>query len=165
MAQEAEQLGDSSYGESTITVTVPSLVQINGVDNIIFGELTADHIKNGHTQSDSVCVFSNVADHGYVVKAEGSGEDDAFTLSQVGGEGTEVPLAYEVTFGPTGNGTPINNPGDTVIGTGSESIACSSDNASFEVILSSENLEKVTAGNYSGTLTLTVSPPEEEPAG
>jgi hypothetical protein len=165
MAQEAGpgEIGEESYGTSTITVTIPELVQITGVDNISFEDLTYSNLTNGVTVADEggVCVFSNTAGRGYTITATGNGTEAPFSVTN-----GESELIYSVRFneGQTpASGAPLTHGTQSQVFEGDATTygsagGCTSANASFDVTFAAGVLQDATAGGYTGTLTLTVSP-------
>lgn len=92
---EAYLLGDTSTGESAVTLTIPPQVQITGVGDISFGTVTAAQMNAGVTVADDVCVFSNVASGSYTVKS-------TTTTFEVANGDDKVP--FSVTFNDTTGG-------------------------------------------------------------
>ena len=150
-------LGSTSTGSVSITATVPGRVQIGGLTDIAFG--TVDP-SSAASQSEDVCVWSNMSGRGYQVTATGSGASNAFTLT----DGTNT-LPYSVEWaGSTGqsSGTALTS-GSALTGLTSTATnpTCSSGapkTASFFVKMNATSLQAAVASSYTGTLTLVVAP-------
>ena len=149
-------LGSTSTGSVSITATVPGRVQIGGLTDIAFG--TVDP-SSAASQSEDVCVWSNMSGRGYQVTATGSGASNAFTLT----DGTNT-LPYSVEWaGSTGqsSGTALTS-GSALTGLTSTALnptcASGSKTASFFVKMNATSLQAAVASSYTGTLTLVVAP-------
>ena len=89
--RDSGSLGATSTGSITITVSVPSRVQITGLNDVAFTNV--DPSVNA-TNAQSNCVWSNTATKGYTVTATGDGTAGAFTLKS----GALTPIAYSVQW-------------------------------------------------------------------
>jgi spore coat protein U-like protein len=144
--------GQNSSGTVGVSATIEQLVQISDLDDFSFG--TVDGTQEV-TQTDGVCVWSNTG--GYEVSASSSsgggtnfqmdGPDNAtlnynvaWNHSNGANNGTSLDSAQQISGKPF-NGGP-NCGGNT--------------NATLLVTLPTQS--DVTAGSYSDTLTISVSP-------
>lgn len=133
-------------------------VQITGLSDVSFGILA--NLNADLNSAQSVCVFSNTKTNGYNVMASGTGTGGAFTLAS----GSRA-LAYEVQWsGSAGQTSGVQlSPNAALTGLTSTATqqTCNkgpATTASFIVLVRSANLSTATAGTYTGTLTLTISP-------
>lgn len=130
--------------------------KINALSDIAFGDLGNTSVDV--SQAQNLCVYAS--NNNYTIKATGSGAGGAFALRS----GTSN-LPYEVQWGFASgltSGTKLS-PGVALGGrsSGSPNIFCyfnSGSSASLIVTLRAANFSVASAGNYSGTLTLLVSP-------
>lgn len=162
----SEATTGSSTGSSDMTVGIPTLVKITKVDDIFVGS-SPDY--NGSdatlTDNDAVCVYSNMwSSNGtptYSVTLKGSGAGDAFTLACTSGNCNGDTIAYTAEWND-GTGYESVTAGSAKTGrTGwSNNIDCSgSTNANFRVTFTkNELLNNAYAGDYSGTLTIVITP-------
>ncbi|MFZ1426724.1 MAG: hypothetical protein WAS21_08160 [Geminicoccaceae bacterium] len=157
MAATDGTLGDTSEGSSDIDLTLPPTVKLTGVGDITLAP-NADALAANVTMFDDVCVYSNVtAARNFTVTASGDGAANAFTVT----DGT-TPIAYTVTFkaGTGGTGTALT--AGTVSGNfanGANNYDCTGGaTSSFDVTFSPDAMQAGFAGDYTGTLTLLVSP-------
>jgi spore coat protein U-like protein len=133
--------------------------RITGLADVAFGTINAP-IDQSNTQNVSVCsrqgTFSRA---GYSVQAIGSGSGGAFTLSS--GAAT---LDYDVQWADATNQTSgtMLQPGVASggFGSGADLFACffQLDTASLIVTIRAAQLASATAGNYTGTLQVVISP-------
>lgn len=141
---------------------VPSLAaaskaSISGLSDVTFGTIGS---FSDRSVSQNICVYSQSTNGGYSVIATGSGPGGAFVLSS-----GAAALAYEVLWSGSSNqsgGTSL------IAGTSSGGYAsvasqktCTNGpphSASLTVVLRSASLEAATAGNYAGSLQLTIVP-------
>jgi hypothetical protein len=133
-------------------------VNISGLSDVNFGALrpTAEARR-----AQSVCVFSNLPAHGYMVMAQGSGAGGAFVLDAAGAG--ELPFAVEWSDRPDiDSGMPLT-PGQALGGQTSTATdaTCGSGparSASLVIVLRAADLAAARAAAFSGTLTLTIAP-------
>ena len=71
-------LGATSSGSIAITLSVARQVQISGLVDVAFANVSPDAAA---VSAQSVCVSSNTATRGYSLLASGDGEGHAFVLS------------------------------------------------------------------------------------
>jgi hypothetical protein len=133
-------------------------VRITGLSDAAFGTLAS--LSADSVRSQDICVYSNSPTNGYYVQATGSGAGGAFTLAS----GSNA-LAYEVQWSPVSGQSTGTALSPNVALTGQVSAAtqpsCNSgpsSSASLIIILRSNQLSTVSAGSYSGSLTLLVAP-------
>jgi hypothetical protein len=138
-------------------------VQVSGLADVNFGMINSLSDQSNN-QNVSVCSYQDslqgwLAALPYSVVATGSGKNSAFTLSS--GAGT---LAYDVQWADSPNRTT-----GTMLQAGVTSgnfdnaaslLAClrPPENASLIVTIRAAQLTSATAGNYSGTLRITIVP-------
>lgn len=152
-------LGATSTGSVTITVQVPSRVQITGLTDIAFGSVEPN-VQAVSSQSN--CVWSNTATKGYTITASGSGTAGAFTLAS----GSLTPIAYAVQWNQsTGqtSGTALTaataSSGFVSTATLPTCLTSPTTTSSLIVTIAPAQLENMASlTTYTGTLTLLVSP-------
>jgi len=131
--------------------------RLTGLADVAFG---AVNVSADQTSSQDVCAFSNSNTGGYSVIATGTGTGGTFTLSTGAAQ-----LPYEVFWADTVNqtgGTALVAGGTTTGFTSNASQqTCNSGpsaSASLTVVLRATALSSATAGDYSGTLQITIAP-------
>lgn len=143
----AALLGASGAGAQALVA--PSLA------NVAFGAVPS--LYGDLTSAQNTCSFTGLGPVGYSVGAAGSGAGGAFTLTN----GTST-LPYEVQWAQTANATSgsalvANTPltGQTTAGL-LNGLTCllGVTNATLIVIVRAASLQRVTAGAYTGTLTV-----------
>ena len=160
-AQAATQgtLGATSTGTVTITASVPNRTQISGLTDINFTNVDPGTTA---TSAQNDCVWSNTATKGYSIRATGSGAGGAFLLAN----GALTPIPYSVQWSQTSgqtSGTALTA-GATLAGqvTTATSPTCGSapsTTSSLIVSIGATDLQNMVATtNYTGTLTLLVTP-------
>jgi hypothetical protein len=129
-------------------------VQISRLSDVSFGTIT--NVGVDQVQSQSVCAFSGLLGGRYTLTATGSGSGGAFTLSN----GSSA-LPYEVQWSTSsGQSSGTNLVAGSALTGQTMLLSCpvlQTTNASLIIILRSTALSTVTAGNYSGTLTVILS--------
>ena len=155
--------GTTSQGSANISLTLPKLVQITGMEDLAFGTYDG---AGAETVGASVCIYSNVVGGEYSVDAAGSGTASAFTV--VHGTDNTKTIPYVVTFNDedvaeTGTqiGTKGGAPAQITDQTGVDNEAgCTTngDNAWYGVTFTQADMLAVPNGSYTGTLTLTITP-------
>jgi hypothetical protein len=131
--------------------------RLTGLTDVSFGTITS---FADQTNSQSVCAYASSNTDQYSVTAVGSGSGGAFSL----GSGA-ARLPYEVMWADAASqtgGTPL------AAGSGSGNFAsrtnqqtCNSgppSTASLTIVIRSVMLNKAQAGDYSGTLQITIAP-------
>jgi len=152
-------LGATSTGSITITVSVPSRVQITGLNDVAFTNV--DPSVNA-TNAQSNCVWSNTATKGYTVTATGDGTAGAFTLKS----GALTPIAYSVQWNQstgqsTGTALASGTASTTFNSTATTPTCATAPATSSSLIVSISSAQLLTMASltsYTGTLTLLVSP-------
>ncbi len=141
----------NSAGTVDISVTIPTLIRIHGLSDILF---TFDP---GVTEAQEIdfCVSGNNAAGTYTaVLTSGEG---AFQLDNLGAK-----LPYHAEFdGSTaaaGTGDETYNTATASFGLNGELGNCVTPNASLNVYVSAADLNGVGAGTYTDTMTITVTP-------
>lgn len=133
-------------------------VQINNLSDVAFG--TIINPAADVSQSQTVCVYSGLILSLYAIKITGSGVGGAFTLTN----GTAT-LPYEVQWNASPgqmSGTAITS-GATLSNQLSVAVTptCTlgvTPSGSLTVLMRAAELSRAPAGNYTGTLTLMISP-------
>ena len=151
-------LGATSSGNITITASVPNRARITGLSDVTFA---LQDPNTAASNAQDVCVWSNTATKAYTITATGSGASSAFTLSN--GSGT-VPYSVEWASSSgqaSGSGLTAGTASPSLT-SGAVNQTCSSApaaSASLIVKMATVDLGTMSAGsNYTGTLTLLVSP-------
>jgi hypothetical protein len=151
-------LGATSTGSITITASVPNRARITGLSDVTFANQDPN---TAASNAQNVCVWSNTATKAYTITASGNGTASAFTLSN--GTGT-VPYSVEwaATSGQTSGTALTAGTASSSLTSGAVNQTCSSAplaSASLVVKIGTTDLGTMTAGgNYTGTLTLLVTP-------
>lgn len=134
-------------------------VQISRLVDVSFG--TIANFTTDQSISQTICVYSSAANGGYSVTATGSGSSGAFTLSASGGN----RLRYEVQWAASANQTTgqtltarVALGGLTSNGITSSCVFGFLPTASLITVLRATDLSTVTAGTYTGTLSLLIAP-------
>lgn len=132
-------------------------VRVTQLDDMAFGFVSGP----GDQQiSDNVCVFAHTVNDRYAVIATGSGGSGAFVITSV-----QDSLTYEVQW----SGSPNQSGGTSLVAgvtsptftSGATHQTCRNGpttSASLTVVLRAAELDRVTAGSYSGTLQITIVP-------
>lgn len=135
-------------------------VQITSLSDVSFGMVSS--VATNRTASQSLCVYTGSL-LGYTVTGTGSGSSGAFTLANAGN--SNVRLAYTAQWAFAGGQTAgtLMTPGQGVRSSGGLNLLCSlgsllAGTASLIITLPSTSLSAASAGSYSGTLSLMVSP-------
>lgn len=138
----------------TLNLTIPSLMQISGLNDIIFPAF--DGI-NPLIASESFCIYRNGAGL-YSVTAQGSGPALAFSLT----DGIS-PLPYSLTWNDTG--TTVAVTANTALANRANAFTANTtcngganNNATVGLSISVANINAVPRATYVGTLTLIITP-------
>jgi hypothetical protein len=151
-------LGATSTGSITITASVPNRARITGLSDVTFANQDPN---TAASNAQNVCVWSNTATKGYTITATGSGAASAFTLTN---GATTVPYSVEwnASSGQTSGTAMATGTASASLTTTAVNQTCSSaplTTSSLVVMMSTTDLGGMTAGgNYTGTLTLVVTP-------
>lgn len=159
----------SSTGSSDMTVTIPVLVKITNIEDL-FTDTTPDYdgAAANLTDNDNVCVYSNMSSsigtNDYSVTMTGSGTASAFTLACSSGDCSGDTITYTAFWndqsGTAGETQVTTNTALTNQTGWSNSVDCGAGtNANFRVnFTQNELLNNALAGDYSGTLTIVITP-------
>ncbi len=163
-------VGPVSTGTLEVSLNIAALVKISGLDDITLNPVRSPTTGNfldavGHT---NFCVYADTggAEGNFTITAQGSGEADAFTLSN-GGSDT---VSYEVNFA----GTPVRTntvggepltPNQPYVATGASAstaaLQClpdgSADTSTVWVTVPGSEIDGKSIDDYTGTLTLQIS--------
>ena len=131
-------------------------VEVSGLSDVNFGQIT--NFQTDLRQAQSVCVAANSSGLRYSVQASGSGSGGAFALSN-----GVYDLPYSVEWSPTPGGTSgvaLSASTPLAAQTTSERGPRCKDGptASLVVVLRASETSRALQGNYSGSLTLLISP-------
>lgn len=154
----------SSTGDLDISVEIPDLVQITGLNNIDLGTYSGSNLSG----EDQVCVYRNGSGEYEITFTSGSNNGAPDAASGVAAyeleSSTGDTIAYTVDFEDSVAGAYT----DTSVGinsaltgqTGDDASAnCGSgNNAKVRVSVAAATMESAPAGDYVGTLYMTVSP-------
>ncbi|MBL0319706.1 MAG: hypothetical protein IPP74_10540 [Alphaproteobacteria bacterium] len=156
-------LGATSTGSLTISVTKPARVKISGLTDLTLASWVDG--DGAVTLTNDVCVYSTRPSGAYTVKATGSGTASAFTLSA-----SAVTLPYTVTWNSggvgalanTGTALTANVTSGTLNNAATDNSNCAGttpgNTARIIVGITNANMQAISDGVYTGTLTLLVSP-------
>jgi hypothetical protein len=150
--------GPTSAGSVTISASVPSRARITGLQDVAF---TNQDPTSPAASAQNVCVWSNTASGTYTITATGSGTASAFTLTN--GSAT-VPYSVEwaASSGQTSGSALAAGTASASLTSAATNQTCASGpsaSASLIVKIASADLGNMVAGsNYTGTLTLLVTP-------
>lgn len=152
-------LGATSTASVTITVSVPSRVQITALTDVAFTNV--DPTTNA-TNAQSNCVWSNTATKGYTITATGDGTAGAFTLKS----GSLTPISYNVQWNQatgqnTGTALATGTASSTFNSTATTPTCVTAPTTSSSLIVSipsAQLLNMASLTTYTGVLTLLVSP-------
>ncbi len=151
--------GPTSTGTVTINASITSEVNITDLDDITFDATllsTQLAIGAGATQSDDVCVWSNLPSGGYFITASGDGAANAFALN----DGART-LAYNLDWSDNISTTSLstNTKSSQFISTATQTDCGGATTASFVVTIANSEIAAMEASsNYTGVLTLLVTP-------
>lgn len=151
-----------AVGNLIVTVEIPKLVEVSNLNGITLPGYTGQ--STGVGRNESFCVYSNSA-AGYTVTPSSPtsilGDSGSFALKLNSDTTKKLKYVVFVSDTPTGlDGTQVANGASSATFTNSSlSRACTGgDNAAVYVQILKTDLDKVPAGTYSETLTLTVAP-------
>lgn len=160
----------SSTGDSTITMTIPTLFMVSGISDIAFGTLTdTDAIITGSASTledfDTLCVYSNRNDFTYRVDLEGDGAGDTFRITHTT-DNTDF-ITYRVYWNDdatNARGSQVGSEGGTTAFAnnqdGSNQYDCGgTDNTRFDIEFDRDDILDVREGAYTGVLTIVISAP------
>jgi len=160
----------STQGSSTITMTIPPLVMVSGIEDLPFGTLTdSDGIVTGSavhlSDDDTVCVYSNQNDFTYDVDLVGNGAGSTFRITHTTDATDFIPYTvYWNDVQTNAVGPQVGSEGGTTAGlddqVGSNQYDCGgTDNARFDIEFDRDDILDVREGAYQGVLTITISVP------
>lgn len=140
----------------SVTVNAPSSnVKVSSLDGIAFGTYGSTQTNN-LSADEHFCIYSTASNGAYEITVS--------SPNQVGGNfrltrGSEF-IPYTLYFSPTGSGSGTNLVSTSSLsGNGSSSIDCLGvDNATLTAEILSTNIFIASAGTYTDTLTLVVTP-------
>lgn len=139
---------------AAMPVEAPAQMLLTRLSDMTFGALPTTGADQ--TQSESVCATSGVVGGYYSVTATGSGSGGAFALAN-----GSAALPYDVQWSSTpgqSSGTALTA-GSPLSGQTTALLNCTLTlTASLIVVIRGVQIVKATAGSYSGTLTITISP-------
>jgi hypothetical protein len=159
-AQE-EEVGPTSYGESTVELEIPKLVIIRGVADADLGTFDGQNINEFE---DPVSVSGNYASSPtYAVEATWSGDGACDgTTHELGSGANDLTVLVQWDDEAAGTLTTLNcgNTNDLTGQTLQDSTldAPGGPNARFRISATVNDMLAAPAGNYSGVLRLTITP-------
>lgn len=148
------QVGRISQGSLRISLNVAPQVQVSNLTDII---LARDGQEIATSRSE-ICIYSRTGQ--YQLKAQGSGLDASFKLTQADTEANDwsYQLKYDDGSGvrPLTSGVPLSGLG----GADPASVTCGTTGLNGQLQISSQptNGHQPHPGRYTGTLTLLVAP-------
>ncbi len=159
LASTQGTLGATSTGTITITVSVPSRVQITALNDVTFANVDPTVTA---TNAQSNCVWSNTATKGYTITATGGGTGGAFTLRS----GALTPVTYSVQWNQStgqasGTALTAGTASGTFNSTATTPTCATAPTTSSSLIVSIPSAQLLTMAsltNYTDTLTLLVAP-------
>jgi len=147
-------VGATSSGTSTISVTVPALARITAIDDIAFGTWTG---TGPLSSTDDVCIWTS--NTGYSITASGSGTGGAFEMT----DGTNT-VPYTVKWDDvagSSSGTSLTSgsalAGQTSSATSTNCNGGSALTATLGIDVTESSLASAPVGTFTGTLTLLVA--------
>lgn len=145
-------LSATSSGDLTISMTTEDQIQISNLEDIAL----ADSGSGDFAGASPACIYRN-GTGSYTLTASGSGDANAFTISDGGANN----LSYDITY-DDGTGAQALAAGNALAGrtnadTASKTCA-GGNNGSISINIAAADVSAVPAGTYTGSLTLTVSP-------
>lgn len=155
-------VSDPSEADLDVTLTVPTMYRISGIENLSFGTYTG----NGALSLDEdVCVWTNASGGAYRVTARGDGASFAFVVTKSGDTSKTIPytVRWNNTSGTSGNQALLaDTTSSNMTGANTVSIGCSTgpaNTANFQVSFSESALLGSVSGTYTGVLSLIISAP------
>lgn len=151
-------LGSTSTGSISISASVANRARISGLSDVAF---TNQDPASDASSAQNVCVWSNTATRSYTITASGSGAGNAFTLAN-GGSTVPYSVEWNASSGQTSGTVLTADTASASLVSTAVNQNCSSgpaSSASLIVKLASADLSTLPAAtNYTGTLTLLVTP-------
>lgn len=162
-----------SQGSSDISVTIPVLYRISGIDNLTL----ASYDGNGDERLNSpICIYTNNTTQTYRITLEGSNvcsggscpANDIFAIANdTNNQGINYTAYWNDEAGVgVGDRLQVGTSGGTVATTSvnqtgaSGSLNCGGgNNANLSIDFTEANLLAVQTGTYTGTITITLIPP------
>lgn len=153
-------LGTQSSASAAMALEIPRSVKLSGVDPIVFS-VTSAGVNENINVSDPICVYSNTGK--FQITATGDGPGFAF---KNGEESLDYLVFFNVPAAGAGNPFQFEQLQSGTLSTtsfrgDSTSIDCSGatgNSTYYEVAIRKEKLQAASAGDYTGSLTLTVVP-------
>lgn len=152
----AATLAAAIVAATSATSASAQFVRVRNLDDLVLGSLATPQADR--VVADDICVHSAANGARYAVTVRGSGPGGAFALS---GNGYQIPIEVQWAFAP-GQTTGIAlTPGVALTGRsdGRTNPGCNAaPTASLVVIARAADVAAARAGNYTGSLTITVGP-------
>jgi hypothetical protein len=155
-------LGATSTGSTSVSVEIPSRVQITSLQDIDLGSVDPSTEAKGSTNA---CIYSNQpaaggSGGGYQVTVSGSGAGNAFTVADGGNTLTYTAFWKNDTAAGDGTGVTSGAALTNQDGADTSSTSCSNTglNAKFTVVFSQTALQAAAPGTYTGTATIVIAP-------
>lgn len=152
-------LGATSTGIVSISITIPSLVQVSSLSDITLGS-TSSFPATGST---TACIYSNVASPSGSYYVTATSSNTSGTDFRVKDSGTDyiVYSAYWNNASSATQTTTLTSGTKTAQQTGGSatSLTCGgTPNANFNISFSASQVQGAPAATYSDTVTLVISP-------
>jgi hypothetical protein len=154
-------IGGTSTGTSDLTLTIPEYVIVTGMNDFAFGSWDGTAALD---LNDDISISGN-DDQGtpsYSVTLTGSGTSSAFTMARTSPASPAATIAYTVAFNDqtgTAGGTDATTNTAITGQTGvNQTLSSTTANANIRVQISLSALQDAPLGDYSGTLTIVVTP-------
>ncbi|NDC36693.1 MAG: hypothetical protein EBZ48_01425 [Proteobacteria bacterium] len=166
LAQTQGSEGETSTGNANISVEIPKLVKITGLNNLTMTGLSKyTGGAAGFDQNDPVCIYSNM-DTGsgeYTVRITGDSNPKASPSAgfYVGNATTDQEIVYDVEWNDqaTTGGTNVDSGIDLNNQTGfTNDAACGSSNANIRVTMTQADLLAVRPATYTGRIVILITP-------
>lgn len=158
-AATSGSLGTTSTGTLSVSITIPSLVQISGVSDIALGT-PSSFPATGNT---TLCIYSNVSSPlgSYYVTASSANENSGSFRVKDSGSNYIVYSAYWNNSSAASQTTALTSSTKTAQQTGGNAVSLTcggSANANFNISFSASQVAGVAAASYADTVTLLVTP-------
>lgn len=153
-------LGLTSTGSTVVTVIIPNIFKISGVNDLTLGTYSGTGTMTGN---QDLCIYTNRETGSYRVTVtddtplspSGFAVQDQTNTRQI-----PFTVRWNGTTGTSGNLNMNYNTRRTFSGANTQSTNCSvgGNSANIQVSFTQANLQAVGGGSYSSTLTLFVEP-------
>ncbi len=154
-------LGATSSGSTNVSLTVPELIRVSGIDN-----LTLNPYSSGDVDlTTDVCIYTNDEDGQYDVTISGDGGPNQAASFQIGDAATTDDMTYTAAWndvsGTNTNETAVTHGNELTVQTGANTTSqtCSGgSSARLHINITEAEVLAQAAGTYIGTITILVEP-------